>query len=750
MTVFFARKRIERGLEEWQPLIEHLRKTAGLAADFGEAFNSEQWGRFCGLWHDLGKYSKEFQKRLRGGPKVDHSLAGALEALAALETTDLKCFRLIGQIISGHHTGLANGSADDESGSSFMSRYDNRHKIPDYGAWTKEKELAAIEAPRKETLQFLKRPDDKSTAFAFSFWGRMLFSALVDADFLDTERFMSPEKFAERANYPELERLHERFKEFMAEKTAQDPERPINVLRQEVYEAALSRALEKPGLFSLTVPTGGGKTLSSLAFAFGHAKKHGLRRVIYVIPFTSIIEQTAGVFRKLLGEELAVAVLEHHSNMLEPESAAESEEADNQAHSHSLAIENWDAPIVVSTSVQFFESLFAARSSRCRKLHNIAGSVIILDECQSLPTGLLQPSQAALKELAAAYGCTIVLCTATQPELGKKNWNLWGLEDVREIVPDAPRLFTVLKRAAIQHLGECDLEALATRLENEARALVILDTKSQAAELALKLEKTGRPVFHLSTNMCPAHRREILERVKDELDGENRLILVSTSLIEAGVDVDFPVVYRALSGLDSVAQAAGRCNREGRLPGLGTTYTFTLPFALQGESQRRRAACQSVIDQGLDLLSPEATARYFNQLYSLAAGGGGLDSENILPDIAQEARRFLFPYRTVARKFKFIEDDGRLPVLIPFNDVARADLEKLRNGQGDRKLYRRLGQWTVNIRLKDFEALRRAGGVAPVDRAGLWHELVNDSLYNQLVGLRVDDPYFLEIEKSII
>lgn len=748
MTDFFARKRIERDLEEGQPLVEHLRNTAGLAADFGRVFNSEQWGRFCGLLHDLGKYSREFQKRLCGGPKVDHSLAGALEALAALKTTDFECFRLIGQIISGHHTGLANGSVD-EGGSSFMSRYNDRRKIPNYEAWTMEKGLAAITAPRIETLKFLNRHDEKSTAFALSFWGRMLFSALVDADFLDTEHFMSPEKFAQRANYPEFERLHERFKEFMAEKMALAPERQINVLRREVYEAALARALEKPGLFSLTVPTGGGKTLSSLAFAFGHAKAHGLRRVIYVIPFTSIIEQTAGVFRKLLGEELAVAVLEHHSNMLEPEGAAESEEADNQAHSHSLAIENWDAPIVVSTSVQFFESLFAARSSRCRKLHNITGSVIILDECQSLPTGLLQPSLAALKELAAAYGCSIVLCTATQPELGKKNWNPWGLEDVREIVPDAPGLFTVLKRVEIKHLGECDMEALTTRLENEARALVILDTKVQAAELALKLNKTGRPCFHLSTNMCPAHRREILGRVRNELDGGNRLTLVSTSLIEAGVDIDFPVVYRALSGLDSVAQAAGRCNREGRLPGLGTTYTFTLPVTLKGESQRRRAACQGVINQGLDLLSPEATALYFNQLYSLAAGGGGLDSENILSDIVQEARIFLFPYRTVARKFKFIEEDGRLPVLIPFNDAARADLERLRNGQGDRSLYRRLGQWTVNIRPKDFKTLRQAGGVAPMDRAGLWHELLNESLYNQLVGLRVDDPYFMEIEIGI-
>ncbi len=688
MTNYFARKRMdnEQNLEHGQPLIEHLQNTAALAADFAKALGCGDWGHFCGFWHDLGKYSKEFQKRLCGGPRVDHSLAGAVEALNALKKSNFDCFRIIGQIISGHHTGLANGSRD-EGGPAFISRYQDRQKVPDYEAW--KNELIAIEAPAKDTLKFLKRCDDKSTAFAFSFWGRMLFSALVDADWLDTERFMSPEKFVARGGYPEFEKLRKRFDAFMAEKMAQAQESQVNKQRRAVYEAALAKAREAPGFFSLTVPTGGGKTLSSLAFALGHARAHGLRRIIYVIPFTSIIEQTAQVFRDLLGGDLAGAVLEHHSNMFEDPDQVGGLEDDNPPDGHSLAIENWDAPLVVTTSVQFFESLFAARPSQCRKLHNIAGSVIILDECQTLPAGLLQPTQAALKELAAACNCSILLCTATQPELAKKNWNPWGLEDVREIVPDPPSLFAVLKRVNIKHLGECGMDDLAARLEAEPQALAVVDTKAQAAELALKLKNAASQSFHLSTNMCPIHRREILARVKDELAAGNELALISTSLIEAGVDIDFPVVYRALSGLDSVAQAAGRCNREGRMEGLGITYTFIPPFRLQGDRYNRRAICQDLIKQNFDLLSPEATALYFNRLYTL----GSLDSENILPDIAQEAARFLFPYRTVARKYKFIEDDGRQPLLIPFNHKAREALEKLRYGGGDRNFYRSLGQW---------------------------------------------------------
>jgi superfamily II DNA/RNA helicase len=307
-------------------------------------------------------------------------------------------------------------------------------------------------------------------------------------------------------------------------------------------------------------------------------------------------------------------------------------------------------------------------------------------------------------------------------------------------------LFAILKRVKIEHLGECEMDDLAARLRAEPQTLAIVDTKAQAAELALKLNDNARRAFHLSTNMCPVHRREILALVKTELEAKKEILLVSTSLIEAGVDIDFPVVYRALSGLDSVAQAAGRCNREGGMEGLGVTYTFILPFRLQGDRYNRRVICQDLIKENYDLLSPEATAIYFNKLYPL----GKMDSENILQDIDQEAKRFLFPYRTVARKYKFIDDDGRQPLLIPFNDKARAAFEKLRNGGGDRFFYRSLGQWMVNIRPQDFKSLHQSGAIAPLDRGGTWHELVNDSLYDKMVGLRVDDPYFMKIESGII
>lgn len=777
MTNYYARKREADG--QPQPLVDHLNGVADLAAEFCRPFGSEGWGRFCGLLHDLGKYSDEFQRRLNGGPRVDHSLAGAVEAWPLLENNGFHGLEtLIGQIISGHHTGLAN-AITDEDGASFKTRYGTKGKIPPYSAWHGEKALAGIQAPSVDSLRILQRgacedvddidgegiaETEFKNAFAASFWGRMVYSALVDADFLDTERFMSMERSSLRGHSPTLEELYAAFRASMAKAKEKAPGSSINALRNEVYGAAIKKAGEKPGLFSLTVPTGGGKTFTSLGFALQHALAHGLRRVIYVIPFTSIIEQTAHVFREAFGEGLQEAVLEHHSNViLEREDRAEPKNADddaNMAKRFSLAIENWDAPIVVTTSVQFFESLFAAKSSKCRKLHNIPGSVIVLDECQSLPVEFLQPCQAALNELATAYGCSIVLCTATQPELGKTSWNHLGFEGVREIAPDPPRLFHVLnKRVRIEHLGTLEMEGLAEDLLGQKQALAIMDTKAQAADLTLRLKGAGRHVYHLSTNMCPIHRRHVLGLAKDDLRAGRDLMLVSTSLIEAGVDIDFPVVYRSLAGLDSVAQAAGRCNREGRLK-QGVTYTFLLPGQFVGDRQRRREACQDVINQGLGLLLPEATTAYFTKLYSMS----NLDQKLILTTkegknrlLTDPEEGFVIPYREWAKKFRFIDDEGRSVMVpadfLPFIDGKplkkyRQALDQLEFGQPSRAMYRQLGQWSVAVREKVFVGMLKAGLVEPAgpQKSAVWYRLSPLAKYRALTGLQTEIPEAFEVD----
>ncbi|WP_312915824.1 CRISPR-associated helicase/endonuclease Cas3 [Candidatus Competibacter phosphatis] len=402
-------------------------------------------------------------------------------------------------------------------------------------------------------------------------WIRLLFSCLVDADFLDTEQFMSPEKAGLRGQYPALAELEPRFEAYMTALTARADDTPVNQMRALVLDRCRNAAEQMPGLFSLTVPTGGGKTLASLAFALHHARRHGKRRILYVIPYTSIIEQTADVFRGVFGED---AVLEHHSNF----------DSERETPRSRLACENWDTSLIVTTNVQFFESLFAARPSRTRKLHNILDSVVILDEAQLLPPEFLTPILSTIRELSGHYGVSFVLCTATQPALASQrgfDWRFDGLDDVREIMGDATavqELHTSLRRVEVSLPADLHAptswEALAAELATHPRVLCIVDRRDDA-RLLHGLLPTG--AVHLSGLMCGQHRADVIAMIKERLVADEPLRVISTQLVEAGVDLDFPVVYRALAGLDSIAQAAGRCNREGRLFNLGRVVVFAPP-----------------------------------------------------------------------------------------------------------------------------------------------------------------------------
>ncbi len=756
---FFAHSHSDIPHDQWQSLSDHLTETAQTAGDFASAFDSREWGYLCGLLHDLGKYSAAFQRRLAGGKqRVDHSLAGALEVIRHLEASSLAPLaNLLAHIISGHHTGLADGIAENTDAPSLKERLRTAARLPDYSAWKKELALPqnVLQLP---AFSRQKRAGDQ--AFTFFFWTRMLYSCLVDADFLDTESFLAPDKSALRGGYPSVTELHTAFNDFMQEKAVGGKSGTVNDHRARVLVACRNAALWEQGLFSLTVPTGGGKTLSSLAFALEHAAKHSLRRIIYVIPYTSIIEQTADVFRGAFGSELAHAVIEHHSNA-EERPGTSPKAADHYEDARTLAFENWDAPIIVTTAVQFFESLFAARSSRCRKLHRIAESVVILDEAQTLPTPLFRPCLAALKELTGIYRTSVMLCTATQPEVGEKPWNRNGLENVREIVPDPPALFQALDRVTVEFIGTLEAAELAAQLNTHERALCIVNTRAQARE-ACELVRAAAPeskaVFHLSTWMCPAHRKAVLRRIRELLADPAKppLLLVATSLIEAGVDIDFPVVYRALTGVDSIAQAAGRCNREGRLK-RGYTFVFSLPGTLNGEQDRRRNATEAVLRANLPLLSPAATAVYFDELHSLV-GSEGLDQPKILQRVAEQvhAKRAdwgLFPFRSVARDFRFIDSD-ELPLIIPYNEEARAALARLRDHKADRALYRRLQQWIVGLKPREMGALLKTGAQT-VGFADQYYELTNEDLYRGLegkeptgpaVGLDIRNPVFRDVK----
>lgn len=586
----------------------------------------------------------------------------------------------IATAIASHHAGLLDANSEHAC---LLKRLRNQKIYPTDAAPLSITECALPTIPAH-------LPKNRS-GFPSSFFQRMIFSCLVDADFLATEAFMNQRLANLRAGKREhilkeaLALLLDKIKSFGT------PSTNVNKARAIVVSDCLSAANSPQGLFSLTVPTGGGKTLSSLAFALKHAIKHEHKRIIYVVPFTSIIEQNAKVFTDLLAVLGDDIVLQHHSNLLPKK---ESEETTRSR----LATENWDAPIIVTTSVQFYESLFAARTSKSRKLHNIANSVVILDEAQALPVQYLEPCLRTLEQLSSHYHTTTVLCTATQPAIKKTQLFNIGLENIQEIISDTNALFSSLKRVNVQYRQTIDDQTISTELANTQQALCIVNTRNHAQTLYQNLPASDEN-YHLSALMCPEHRIQILDTVRQRLKTGLPTRLISTQLIEAGVDIDFPTVYRSMAGLDSIAQAAGRCNRNGKQD-IGHVYVF------HSEHIRNEIYFKETADVGheiLDLhaddpLSTDAISAYFDKYYYRQ----NKDAKDIMDDFKISPRDkelpFLFQYKTAANKFKLIESQ-QIPVIIPWDDKAKKLCDQLRNPTIPlhRNLFRALQRYTVQI-----------------------------------------------------
>lgn len=519
-----------------------------------------------------------------------------------------------------------------------------------------------------------------------------------------------------------------------------------------------ARARAGQGVFTLTVPTGGGKTLTSLAFALDHAlaQQEPLDRIIYVIPFTSIIEQTADVFRGALQTDDPAVVLEHHSAFdLEERRTRDNRDEERRDGSEPirLAMETWDSRIVVTTAVQFFESLFADRTTRCRKLHNIAKSVVILDEAQTLPLPLLLPCIAALQELARNYRTSIVLCTATQPALKKRADFQGGFENPPEIAPKGLDAEPVFQRVHIEVAGRLTDDDLAERLSTEPQVLCIVNNRAHARALFDRI-KDAPGARHLSTLMCAKHRSAVLDEIRAALspDAPRPCRLVATSLIEAGVDVDFPIVYRAEAGLDQIAQAAGRCNREGRLPDLGRVIVFApdLVWKPPTELEQFASVGREILRGRLQPLSNEAIQKYFELLYYLKESGANsqLDKKSLLRSIRERRRSLDFPFETIAQDFRIIENH-LMPVLIPYDRRAEKRLRDLEHADRPGALQRLLQPYVVQVPANARNLLIAARAVIPIqpDRFGdQFLRLVNSDLYKPAVGLGWDDPTFREIE----
>ena len=741
-------------------LEEHSRAVATHAERLATKFGSGDFGFAAGLLHDLGKAKPEFQAYLRGERGSEpHSAEGAKFSANHYSRSCPRPFadsigRLLAFPIAGHHAGLANAHAFGGGTAPLNERLTAARAIQPWFDLGQLPTLAAAPAPLLAA---------KFDAFGWAFFIRMLFSTLVDADFLETERWFS------EANSQPVERgwqstleplklaLDRRLEAFDA--NASDLAR----LRAEVLHDCRAAAKEATGLFSLAVPTGGGKTLSSLAFALDHAIKNNLDRVIYVIPFTSIVEQTADVFGKALGDQ--DAILEHHSAFDDEIVRSSDREDRDGAEKLRLATQNWDRPIVVTTAVQFFESLFSNRTSRCRKLHNIARSVVVLDEAQTLPIKLLRPCLAALNELSRGYQTSVVLCTATQPALtrdaGLKAPE--ALANVKEIIRPGRNLYGRLRRVRTERAEVLSDAQLIEGLAKVERGLLIVNNRRHARELFEALEKSGLPgAYHLSTAMTAAHRQHVLADIRQDLKDRRQVRLISTSLIEAGVDISFDAVWRAWAGLDQIAQAAGRCNREGELGELGGRLTIFTPEDLEGrkpppELKANAETAKRVLADGLDPLSPEAIAAYFKELLWTLDDGDKLKELDkvkvgedktlgIMKTIEDSAPGLNFRFADIAEAFRLIED-AMVPVIIPATahriGGAPDDLvRKLRFAPTIGGLARKLQRHIVQIPRKDRGEMIGLGLVEVVRATEFGQQFVlltDRARYDELSGLKWRD-----------
>lgn len=754
--------------DQWQTLAEHHAEAARRAADFAPW--APKTAGLLGKVHDTGKNSDSFQARLHGKHgKVDHTSAAWLylkqQWTREGDDTGEILARLLAYALLGHHGGMADFGSQADSGTlAWRLSGDRINKVPDW-----KPGLAATLAPAAGYFQELRRlmsTDGKTLdAFATAFMLRMLYSCLVDADYLDTERVCAPERHALRQEPPALEELAERFfsslaaRGFLPESAVSETalaegaltacgtdarRAAIREARTFMLQCCLNAADEHPGIFSLPMPTGGGKTLSSIAFALRHARRHGLKRIVLVVPYTSIIEQNADVLREALGED---AVLEHHSNYSHP--GEEADAADESASmAYRLTTENWDASVIVTTSVQFFESLFSNRPSRCRKLHNLAESVIILDEVQMLPVPFVTPCIAALRELARSYGSTVVLCTATQPALMRAPWLKAGLvpDEVRDIIPAEAQaaLFRIFERAQVEVRQEkLDDEALAAILRAEPQVLCIVNSRRHARELFALLEG-GEADFHLSARMTPAHRTRVLGTIRERLAAGLPCRVVSTSLIECGVDISFPVVLREKNGLDVLAQSAGRCNREGRdASGRVICFTSGRPAPRRAAELNRRCAAFEQVAGADDLFCPETVGNYFAKLYAAS----DLDEEGILGltsiNKASLEGFWRFQFATIADKFHFIDEDTKSIVIEQGEAKELLDEADPWAGPSPGAL-RRLQRHSVQVYGHELEKMQAQGRV--VTKFGFLPVLSGGQGYSEKTGLDVTLEEGLPVE----
>lgn len=696
---------------QWRPphtLIEHSLGTARLSELFSSRFHSGEWGKVLGLCHDIGKGRPQWQdylKRKSGyydeeahlegkDGKMPHAIFGASLA----EKLFGKGFgRILAYAIAGHHAGLQDWDNREGAGQKSLKYQLGLINGLDWIPQTLIRKMD-VNPPKSLPWRFNRGLDA-------SLWIRMLYSCLVDADFLNTEEYMKPESSQYRGRYCSMKELNLRFTKYMEQKESSSAGTRVNEIRRYIRTKCEQSASEEQGIFSMSVPTGGGKTLSSLAFALRHAIVHSLERIIYVIPYTSIIEQNSEVFREAIGAD---QVVEHHSNVIEDELTPQSR----------LASENWDAPVIVTTSVQFFESLFASKSSKCRKLHNISNSVVILDEAQLVPPRYLAPILESIQLLVEHYGVSFVISTATKPAFDIDAINgtkFCGLKKIKEIIgsqEEVKSLYESLKRVKTEIPADLNKintwEEISSQLKENRQVLCIVSDRKSCRELHSLMPKG---TFHLSALMCGQHRSDVINLIKQKLAKDEEVRVISTQLVEAGVDLDFPVVYRSFAGLDSISQAAGRCNREGKLDNMGRVVVFVSPRN-PPKGVLRKAADAT---RGILSLKPEDPLEFclFNPFFKdLYQKVNSLDEKDIIPLLNPDSD-FGMCFKTAAEQFKIIDDSMQKTILVPYRE-GESMIAQLKTKGPERWLMRKLQRFSVNVYNEEFDLLVKKGSVEEI------------------------------------
>ena len=746
---------------ETQPLLDHLHGVAEMAQSYAERITDYpelgEIGYLLGLLHDLGKYQEGFQCYIRqqsgldptlNGWRTPHSPAGARYAYGLKQVGgNQQLLKILSLCIGAHHRGLYD---DSEWRGQVVHFSDTERAVANLVKGLKLEVSQLEELLHKASLDKATKAWNKIDEDDYQLLIRMLFSCLVDADFLDTERFMSPDKsLARQSAKASLEQMQVQLEEYVSHFNR---EGRINEARAAFLDQCRNHGrTAQRKIYSLTLPTGAGKTVSSMMWALEHAIAQGCERIIYVIPYTSIITQTAQTFREIFGAD---QVLEHHSDV------DVKERPDEAVEYSKLMTENWDVPLIVTTNVQFFESLYAHRVSRCRKLHNICNSVVVFDEVQMFPPRLLNPILRVVESLHYAFRVEPLFCTATLPVFDKDilsdskriGHEFFFLEEsVQEVVPYDAKLFAPFDK--VRYYWDplrLSTEELAERLAQHESFLCIVNSRNDAARLYTALqaqEKASEGLIHLSRRMCSAHIQERIEEIRRRLKAGEPVRVVSTQLVEAGVDLDFPVVYRAMAGLDSVMQAAGRCNREGRMAEPGEVYIFSLTDGTKalGEMSWAQGALEDLLDRLAEQGAPQRAEieHYYRAFYNdvdcfdnRMTRREDKRISKLLWDVDDDrCEELRFDYETASEYFKYIEDQST-SIVVPYDKAGKAIIKKLQsNIPLTRQEYRQMNRLTISLYENDCLTL---GSSISVSESGIAY-LTDDKLYSTKTGIQIID-----------